>query len=188
METDPTPATEVKEIPSGEESSHVLGWKWNHATDTLVVTRGSNPDIKPTVTQRVVLSLVSSVYDPIKLVAPYTVKARLLLKDTWRLSGQQYGDLPPDIVTKFLDWTQELPTLSDIAVDRAYFQGKVEALERHIFGDSSHDVFSAVVFLRGKVISGNGCPRTKLAFVFAKARVALKKALTLPRLELQASS
>ena len=27
METDTTPATEVKEIPSGEESSHVLGLK-----------------------------------------------------------------------------------------------------------------------------------------------------------------
>ena len=184
LETDPTPAPEVKEIPSGEESSHVLGLKWNHATDTLVVSRGTNPDIKPTVTQRVFLSLVSSVYDPIGLVAPYTVKARLLLKDIWRLSGQQ---LPPDIVTKFLDWTQELPALSDIAIARTYFQGKVEALELHIFGDSSQEVFSAVVFLRGKVISGNGCPQTKLAFVFGKARVAPMKALNIPKLELQAS-
>ena len=37
----PIPATEVKEIPSGEESSHVLGLKWNHATDTLVVSCGT---------------------------------------------------------------------------------------------------------------------------------------------------
>ena len=165
LATDPTTATEVKEIPSGEKSSHVLGLKWNHATDTLVVSRGTNPDIKPLVTQRVVLSLVSSVYDPIGLVAPYTVKARLLLKDIWILSGQQWDDdLPPDIVTKFLDWTQELPALSDIAIARTYFQGKVEALELHIFGDSSQEVFSAVVFLRGKVISGNGCPQTNHRF------------------------
>ena len=133
METDPTLATEVKEIPSGEESSHVLGWKRNHATDTLVVCRGTDPDIKPTVTQRVVLSLVSSVYDPIGLVAPYTVKSRLLLKDIWRLSGQQWDDdLPADIVTKILDWNQKLPALSDIPIARAFFQGKVEALELHI--------------------------------------------------------
>ena len=160
METDPTPATEVKEISSGEESSHVLELEWNHATDTLVVSRGINPDIYPTVTQRVVLSLVSSVYNPIGLVAPYTVKARLVLKDIWRLSEQQRDDdLPPDIVTKFLDWTQELPPLSDIAIARAYFRRKVEAIEFHIFGASSEDVFSAVVFFRGKVISGNGCPQ-----------------------------
>ena len=188
IETDPTPATEVKEIPSGEESSHVLGLGWNHATDTLVASRGTNPDIKPTVTQGVVLSLVSSVYNPIVLVAPYIVKARLLLKDIWRLSGQQWDDdLPSDFVTKFLDWTQELPALSDIAIARAYFQGKVDALELHTFGDSSQDVFSAVVFLRGKVISGNSCPQTKLVFVFGKARVAPMKVLTIPKLELQAS-
>ena len=80
METDPTPATGVKEITSGEESSQVLGLKWNNGTDTLVVSRGTRLDIKQTITQRVVLSLVSSVYDPTGLVAPYTVKARLLLK------------------------------------------------------------------------------------------------------------
>ena len=127
-------------------------------------------------------------YDPIGLVAPYTVKARLLLKDIWRLNGQQWDDdLPSEIVTKFLDWSQELPSLSDIAIPRAYFQDEVEALELHVFGDSSQEVFSAVVFLRARVINKNNGPQTKLAFVFGKARVAPMKALTIPKLELQAS-
>ena len=104
LEADPTSPTEGKEIPSTENSSHVLGLKLNHNTDTLVVSRGTNPEVKPKVTQRIVLRLVSSVYDPIGLVAPYTVKARLLLKDIWRLSGQHWDDdLPPDVVTKFLE-------------------------------------------------------------------------------------
>ena len=66
--------TKVKEIPNTEGSSHVLGLKWNHSTDTLVVSRGTKPDVKPNVTQKVVLSLVSAVYDPIALVTLYTVK------------------------------------------------------------------------------------------------------------------
>ena len=140
--------TEVKEIPNTEDSSHVLGLKWNHSTDTLVVSRGTKPDVKPNVTQRVVPSLVSAVYDPIGLVAPYTVKARLLLKDIWRLNGQQWDDeLPPDLVTKFLAWSKELPTLNYITIPRAYFVGNIEALELHLFGDSSQEVFSAVAFL-----------------------------------------
>ena len=110
---------------------------------------GTNSDIKPTVTQKLLLSLVSSVYDPFGLVAPYTVKARLLLKDIWRMSGQQWDDdLPPDIVTKFLDSSKELPRLGAIAIARAYLQRKVEALQLHLFGDSSQYVFSAVVILR----------------------------------------
>ena len=69
-----------KQLPTSEESSHVLGLEWNHDSDTLVVSRGTSPDTNRTVTQRVVPSLVSSVYHPSGLVAPYTVKARLLLK------------------------------------------------------------------------------------------------------------
>ena len=139
-------------------------------------------------TQRVVLSLVSAVYDPIGLVAPYTVKARLLLKDIWRLNGQPRDDeLPSDLVTKFVEWSKELPTLSDITFPGAYFVGEIEALELHLFGENSQDVFSAVAFLRAKVTAKDSGSTTEIDFVFGKARVAPMKALTIPKLELQAS-
>ena len=94
--------TEAKKMPTAEKFSHVLGLKWYHSTDILVFSRGTSPNTDRNVTQRIVLSLVSAVYDPIGLVAPFTIKARLLLKDIWRLSGQQWDDnLPNDIVTKF---------------------------------------------------------------------------------------
>ena len=66
------------------------------ANDTLVVSRGINREFKDSVTQRSVLSFVSSMLDPIGLVAPYTVRARLLLKDIWRLSRQQWDDPLPN--------------------------------------------------------------------------------------------
>ena len=134
-----------------------------------------------------VLSLVSAVYDPIGLVAPYTVQARLLLEDIWRISGQQWDDDYPDnIVTKFNEWSKELPTLSGIQIPRSYFEERVESLELHMFGGSSQDVFSAVAFLRGRVATTTG-HTTELVFVFGKARVAPMKALSIPKLKLQAS-
>ena len=63
-----------------ENSSHVLGLKWEHTNETLVVSRGTSCAITKSLTQRLVLSLVSKVFDPIGLVAPFTVGARLLLK------------------------------------------------------------------------------------------------------------
>ena len=36
------------------------------------------------ITRRAVLSFVSSVFDPVGLVAPSTVRARLLLKGIWK--------------------------------------------------------------------------------------------------------
>ena len=179
---------ETKTIASfKEESSHVLGLKWDHNNDILVVSRGSSSTVTKSLTQRLVLSLVSKVFEPIGLVAPFTVGARLLLKDIWRVSGQ-HGDeeLPKDTVERFLEWSVELPKLAEFTILRRYFLGEFEHLEPHMFGDSSQEVFSAVAFLRAQANTSTG-PKTELAFNLAKARVAPMKVMTIPKLELQAA-
>ena len=76
-----TSSSPIKEFFSGaEQSSHVLGLKWDHVKDTLVVSRGVDRPLDKAITQRTFLSFVSSVFDPVGLVAPYTVSARLLNK------------------------------------------------------------------------------------------------------------
>ena len=85
-----------------ELSSHVLGLKWNQRSDTLVVSRGVNRSVTEPVTQRLVLSRVASFFDPIGLVAPYTIEARLMLKDVWRLHGQQWDEALSEELTEKL--------------------------------------------------------------------------------------
>ena len=127
-----------------EDSSHVLGLKWDHTNDTLVVSRGTSCAITKSLTQRLVLSLVSKVFDPIGLVAPFTVGARLLLKDIWRVTGQQWDDeLPQDMVQSFLVWSADLPKLENIKIPRSYFSGPFDNIELHMFGDSSQDILAS---------------------------------------------
>ena len=98
---------------SKEESSHVLGLKWDHIIDTLVVSRGNASTVTKSLTQRLVLSLVSKVFDPIGLVAPVTVDVRLLLMDIWRVSRQHWvEEIPKETVESFLEWSVELPKLA----------------------------------------------------------------------------
>ena len=78
-----------------------------------------------------------------------------------------------------------LPTLSGNERLRSYFERSMAPLELHMSGVSSQDVSSGVDVLQRK--STENCTITELAFVFGKARVAPKKALTVPELLLQAS-
>ena len=64
--------------------------------DTLNVSRGTQLKENRTLTQRMVLSVVSAVFDPLGLVAPFTVQARVLLKEIWRLHDQQWDDPLPE--------------------------------------------------------------------------------------------
>ena len=82
----------------------MLGLKWDHNNDTLVLSRGTSNAVTKSLTQRLVLSLVSNVFDPIGLVTPITVAAQLLLKDIWRVRRQYWDEeLPKDTVEKFLN-------------------------------------------------------------------------------------
>ena len=130
---------------------------------------------------------MSAVYDPIGLVAPNTATARLLLEDVWRRTGQQWdNNLPDDSGKKFLEWVEELLNLNKVTIPRCYFRETMESVELYVVGDSSQDVFFAVAFLRAR-LSLNGRTKTQVAFVFGKSRIAPKKALTIPKLELQAA-
>ena len=182
-ETSPSP---IKEICNGaEQSSHVLGLKWAHVKDTLVVSRGVDRPLDRAITQRTVWRFVSSVFDPVGLVAPYTVRARLLLKNIWKISGQSWDDkLSEDIRDKLLEWHSGLSLLGQLTIPPCYFTKPVDQTELHMFADSSQDVFCAVGFLRARVSSSQ---KTQISFIFGKAPVAPMNALSIPKLELQAA-
>ena len=147
--------------------------KWDHNNDTLFLSRVTSSTVTKSLAESLVLSLFSKVFDPTGLVAPFTVGARLLLKDIWCVSRQHWDEeLPKDTVERFLEWSEELSQLAEIVIPRSYFSENFEHLELHVFGDSSQEVFSAVAFLRAQV-NTSGLLKTELAFVLGKARVAL---------------
>ncbi len=60
---------------------------------------------------------------------------------------------------------------------------KLVTIQLHVFGDASELAFCSVVYLRFTYGDGSA----KVSFVIAKTRVALKKQLSIPKLELQAA-
>ena len=171
----------IKEKCNGaEQSSHVFSRKWGHVKDTFVVSRGVDRLLDKAINQRTVMSCVSSVFDPVGLVDPYTVRTPLLLKDSWKFSGQNWDEeLQEDIRNKFLE-----PLNGQLTIPRCYFTEPVYQIELHVFGGSSQGIFCAVGFLRARLSNSH---KTQISFIFDKAHVALMKALSIPKLELQAA-
>ena len=68
-----TPSLPIKEIRNGsEQSSHILGLRWEHVKETLLDSRWVDRPIDKALTHQNILSFVSSVFDPVGLLAPYT--------------------------------------------------------------------------------------------------------------------
>ncbi len=151
-----------------------------------MVSRGTKKKEPIVVTQRNILGLVSSLFDPLGIVAPFTVRSRLILKNIWQTKGQQWDDpVNEEEKEAFLEWFRELRKVSDIVVPRCYFERKdtPSELQLHIFADASLNAMCASAYIRAKFLDNS----SEVVFVVGKARVAPMKQLTVPKLELQSA-
>lgn len=134
-----------------------------------------------------VLSVIYSIFDPVGFIAPYTIKAKLLLQTISRVKLGWDDRLGENERLQWMRWLQDLPKLDRcLKVDRCFKPetfGKVRTVQLHLFSDASRQGYSAVAYLRLVEVDG----RIHCAFVMGKARLALLREISIPRLELTAA-
>ncbi|GBN83642.1 hypothetical protein AVEN_43494-1 [Araneus ventricosus] len=114
------------------------------------------------------------------MLTPFTVRIKLLLRNTWERDLQWDEPLPLDIHETFQSWLDEVDTASQISLSRPYFLNtETETAETHIFSDVSPKAYGCVAYFR-KVTDGT----ISSSFIVAKCRLAPLKKLSLGRLEL----
>ena len=176
---------EKQSVQLGGEQQSLLGLQWDITEDKLRICRGLKVKSSDKWTHRKILSTVSGVFDPIGLAAPYTIRARILLKEIWTDQGQQWDKLVNDSFNKrFQEWVDELPELEQLTINRYYLNASnANSTQLHIFADASQEAFSIVCYL---LFEQEGGTRS-LSYVIGKSRVAPIKYMTIPKLELQAA-
>ena len=149
-----------------------LGLKWNTETDCFRFSVYSHQT--PESTKRGVLSRLSTVFDPLGVLAPYVLPTKCL-------------DEPLDEADQSIwkDWLEDLMRLNELELPRCFCVNTCpEALiQPHVFADASEMGFGAVCYARYSLPDGT----IKVSFVMARNRVAPLKQLSIPRLELQAA-
>ena len=160
-------------------TQRALGIRWEVATDTFTF----KPQLSGTDdTKRGILSQTASLFDPLGLVAPVTLRAKCILQQICKLQLGWDDVIPTEIATQWVEWKNALPLLQNLHIDRRYFKEKTTAVELHMFSDASTIGYGACAYFRSPV---QGQIVTSL--VTGKSRVAPVKSVSVPRLELQAA-
>lgn len=128
-------------------------------------------------------------YDPLGFIIPFTTRAKVILQQLWMkpAMGWDDPDIPEGIRLAWTTWEKELPGIVNIQVPWWYNSiGTDEPAgtrELHLFCDASEQAYGSVAYLRVTDRHGN----VSVSFVVARSRVAPKKTISIPRLELCAA-
>ena len=131
-------------------------------------------------TKRNVLSAIATLFDPLQLLAPFTLRAKVVMQEIWT-AGLDWDDPVPDkLKTKWNVWINELRDLSNFHIPRCIRLPDPIETQLHVFSDASKDAYAAAAYLLCKY----NCQNPTCYLIASKSRVSPIKAVTIPRLEL----
>ncbi|XP_070854705.1 uncharacterized protein [Drosophila suzukii] len=179
-------STEV-EITTAEK---VLGLYWIPETDDLtfifkfsrlkrdIWTENDAPS------KRELLQVLMSMYDPLGLIACYTIELKILLQEVWRTPTDWDDCIPESLLPRWNRWKQAITLIATVKIPRCFFRTNedIHDVQLHTFVDASELAYAAVSYLR--IQQGNS---VYLSLLAAKTKVAPLSPLSIPRMELQAA-
>ncbi len=174
-------AAKDKVLDADSPIANVLGLRWNTVSDTLsLVQKSPPPTDSGVVTKREILKESSKIFDPLGLISPVSVKAKILMQEVWQQNLDWDEPVSQDIRERWLRIANDLIQSINITIPRSYFSPNCSPgpVQLHVFADASPKAYGAVAYVT---------QAENVSFVMSKSRVAPLKKLSLPRLELMAA-
>ena len=173
-----------EELGDSQIYRKILGLNWDTVTDDIIfeISRfGVNGLILPA-TERNILRISASYFDPIGLICPVVLQAKLFFKEICNIRSDWDAPVTEEISQKWLMHLNDLKSCDDIRVPRFIFDyvtHKSDHVELHGFADSYKDAGAAVVskIANSKIKS---IPRLELnsCVILSKLICTVKKALS----------
>lgn len=185
----------LRAIPAGDQEVN-LDFDNNGAASTIKtlglywVPKSDNFCVKVKLAQhkqiskRTVTSDLAKLFDPLGLLAPVVVKAKIFIQHLWHHALDWDEPLTNDLCASWNTFRKDLENLNNFKIPRHIFQCESPVkTQLHVFADASEKAYAAVAYMRATLKSGQVIVRV----LCAKSRVAPLKQQTLPRLELCAA-
>lgn len=183
------------------EQLRILGLQWEPKNDLLKYRtrlnfsskkKGVSPVDNPTLsddlsciprklTRRLVLEQVMKLYDPLGVLCPFTLQAKILLRRTWELKLGWDEPLPDDLWHQWIKFFEEYLQISDLRYDRCLSpKDKVGMPVLIILSDGSDVAYGASAYIRWELEDGSFWCR----LIMAKCRIAPLRRISTPQMEL----
>ena len=169
----------VKENPIQK----TLGVIWDSQSDALKYLV-HEVDAQSTSTKRKLLSEIAKIFDPLGLLVPVNLFAKVLIQDCWKAQIKWDESLPQNIHSTWKSFTEQLPILQNFSVSRKFLGENYVDIELHGFCDACLHGYGASLYVRS--VDSNG--KITVNLICSKSRVAPLSGVTIPRLELCAAS
>lgn len=157
----------------------VLGMNWNTESDTLSVCQPKFWNYV-NLTKRKLLSLISSVFDPLGLLSPITIKGKLLMQRAWLEKLEWDTTLPNEYEIEWDELRAELEIIQTCKFPRKV-SCENTVRELHVFCDASSKAYGAVAY----IVSENESDLVS-HLVTSRSRVNPLQSRTIPQMELTA--
>ncbi|XP_077301765.1 uncharacterized protein LOC143922413 [Arctopsyche grandis] len=156
-----------------KEESPTLGLNWHTRADSFSISVRINAT--PATTKRGVLSQIARVFDPLGLLGPTVVIAKLLMQELFRSGLDWDATLPAELSKRWSTLAQSLPEFRTIHVPRHVLLPESVNVTLLAICDASQIAYGACVYALCLDKAGNGSCR----LLCAKSRVAPLKAVTI---------
>ncbi|XP_047027021.1 uncharacterized protein LOC124635227 isoform X2 [Helicoverpa zea] len=163
-----------------DEPSKTLGVNWNYQHDSLTFSIHIPEHTNITITKRHILSTIAQIFDPLGVITPCIIEAKIVLQRLWIDKCSWDDEVNIDIKKQWLKFIQTLPQLNHLSIPRWVICINSTSIEIHIFTDASEKAYGACIYVRS--VASDGRIHTHL--LTSKSKVSPIKSTTIPRLEL----
>lgn len=158
-----------------------LGVAWNSVDDTFVHA------VKPITntekyTKRYILSEIAKIFDPLGLLGPIVLTAKLFMQECWKSNIDWDESISNELASRWTAFIGQLNDMNAVSIKRRVLIDEPVDIQIHGFCDASKHGYGSCLYVR----SVNARGEIYVNLVCSKSRVAPLKAdkCTIPRLEL----
>ncbi|XP_062701379.1 uncharacterized protein LOC134285171 [Aedes albopictus] len=181
----------VLDLDSSSATVKTLGLRWDTQSDDFCFAFPEWRSNSSSITKRSVHSDAACFFDPLGLVGPVVVQAKIFIQRLWLLKCDWDDPLEESLQEMWMEYKQNMVALESLSIPRWLgVSNDCTEVQLHGFCDASEAAYGACLYLRCTASDGTVTVR----LITSKSRVApleslqrKKKKMSIPRLELSSA-